>query len=155
MKKLFVVGTAAALMPMGNAYADTSVQIPLSGTLMKTCDVIQNLDGPFDNLNMSTTSEQGNEQVIPTCNYAGTVTLTFTSLNGGFLVSGSNMVAYNLIVDGGLLAPTQLTIPAVVAVWPHPVPDIGVPRNIRVALLSAATVAGTYTDTITASVTPN
>ncbi|WP_193165752.1 hypothetical protein [Microbulbifer hainanensis] len=154
MKKLFTVGAAAALLVIGNAYADTSVPIPLSGTLAKACNVTAFVNGPFDDLDMTTTSTQGSESLSPICNYGGTLTVTFTSLNAGFLQSGPNSVGYTLQVSGGLLAPTQLTVPAVVNNWPA-VANAVQTRSLSVALLAVATVAGTYTDTITASVTPN
>ncbi|WP_193165749.1 hypothetical protein [Microbulbifer hainanensis] len=154
MKSLLTLGAAVAFIATGSAYADTSVDIPLSGHLCKTCNVTAFLNGPFDDLDMTTTAQQGFESLSPICNYGGTLTVTFTSLNAGFLESGPNSVGYTLQVSGGLLAPTQLTVPAVVNNWPA-VANAVQTRSLSVALLAVATVAGTYTDTITASVTPN
>ena len=154
MKNLLALGATAALIATGSAYAATSVDIPLSGELCKVCNVTAFVNGPFDDLDMTTTATQGAESLSPICNYGGTLSVTFTSLNAGNLVSGPNNVGYTLQVSGGLLAPTQLTVPAVVPNWPA-VANAVQTRGLSVALIAPATVAGTYTDTITASVTPN
>jgi hypothetical protein len=154
MKKLFALGAAAAMIAAGSAHAGNSVDIPLQGELCKTCDVTAFVNGPFDDLDMTTTEVQGAESLSPICNYGGTLTVTFTSANAGFLVSGPNQVGYTLQVGGGLLGPTQLTVPTQVNNWPA-VANAVQTRSLSVALLAPATVAGIYTDTITASVTPN
>lgn len=156
MKNLLALGTVAALITAASTHAADNVQIPLSGTLDPVCNVTVNLNGPFDDLDMTSTATQGNEGLRPVCNYAGTLTVTFVSANGGFLVSGQNSVGYTLqIGNGALLSPTQLLAPTVIPNWPSTVAKVSDPRAMKVALLAAATAAGTYTDTITASVTPN
>lgn len=145
---------AAAVLTAGAAQAATSVPIPLSGELAKACEVTAFLNGPFDNLDMSSTALQGAESLSPICNYGGTLSVTFTSANLGSLQSGANSVPYTLTVSGGLLSNASLATPQTIANWPA-VANAVQTRSMSVTLGNAATIAGIYTDTITASVTPN
>nr|WP_010133544.1 hypothetical protein [Microbulbifer agarilyticus] len=152
--KSIIASTALLALASTSAMAADSIQIPLSGVLPKSCDVSAYINGPFDALDMTSTEKQGSESLSPVCNYGGTLTVTFSSANNGALVSGSNTVPYTFSVSGGLLNNAALSSPAVVGNWPA-VANGAQTRSMSVTLVSAATVAGTYTDTITATVTPN
>lgn len=146
--------TAAALFAATSASAQTSVELPLSGTLAKSCSISAYLNGPFDALNMTSTATQGSESISPICNYGGTVTVGLSSANLGSLKSGANAVPYTVSISGGLLTDASLSSPQSITNWPM-VANAVQTRSISVKLTNAATIAGTYTDTITASVTPN
>ncbi|WP_323845848.1 hypothetical protein [Microbulbifer magnicolonia] len=150
MKHLPALGAAVAFIAAGSAYAATSVNIPLSGTLDKECNIDAILDGPFNNLQMDTTANQQAEQLVANCNYSGTATVTISSASGGFLVGPTN-VGYTLTVQG-LLPATQLVAPAVIGMWPVPVANVDAPRNLRINLIAPATVAGLYTDVLTGQI---
>ncbi|MFP3943453.1 MAG: hypothetical protein ACLFWF_06155 [Alphaproteobacteria bacterium] len=159
MRKSMLLGAVSALVlnaGAANAVSPTdSVDIPLSGTLPKSCDISAFVNGPFDDLDMESTEIQGAESVTVNCNYGGTASVELASANSGFLEDAdSNQVGYNVQISGGLLALTQLTTPQTINNWPA-VAFADQTRSISVQLLAAATIPGTYTDTITASVTPN
>ena len=156
MKKLImaVIASTAFASP---ALASTSVEIPLSGTLAKSCTISAFLNGPFNALDMSSTAVQGAESLTGLCNYGGSATVTLSSLNAGKLKSGANEVAYKMIVSGsgsawsaGQSLATPQTIPGFPAVA-----NAAQTRGLSVQLDAVATIAGTYTDTVTASITPN
>lgn len=158
MKKLLV--SAAALAAIGlaaPASAATDATIPLKGTLAKRCEISTFLNGPFDVLNLESTSKQGAESVTALCNYGGSATVTFTSANGGALKSGNNSIPYLFSVSGSGAAwdaGLSLATPQSVTGFPA-VANAPQTRSMSVTLQQIATVAGTYTDTVTASITPN
>lgn len=154
MKKLFAC-SAALLLAHGTAFADTSVEIPLSGTLPKACDISTYLNGPFDDLDMTSTAVQGKESVTLNCNYGGSAIVDFSSANAGAMVSNGDSVNYLFYLSGspfssGVSLSTQQTW----AGFPTEA-NADQTRSMSVSLVTPATVAGTYTDTITATVTPN
>lgn len=154
MKKLMIAALVAAAAT-GSASAQTSVNIPLSGTLAKSCSISAFLNGPFDALNLTDTAVQGAESLTTNCNYDGANTVTFTSANGGFLKAGNNSIGYEFGLPSANIPLAQLTTPRAVAYGSGAPAGTNFTRSMQVRLLSAATVAGTYTDTITATVTPN
>jgi spore coat protein U-like protein len=134
-----------------------SIEIPLSGTLAKKCNVSAFLDGPFNALNLETTAEQGAESVSVNCNYGGSASVTFTSANTGSLKSGADLVPYKLIVSGSgspFSTGVSLATPQTWNGWPATT-NSNQTRSLRVKLDTIATVAGTYTDTVTVAVAPN
>lgn len=152
---------AASLLTAGIAQAaNTSVEIPLQGVLPKECSVTAFLNGPFDALDMKSTAIQGEESLSPVCNYAGTLTVTFTSANNGNLQTGGSdgsklmRIPYTFTISGGLLNNASLSSPQEVTNWPAS-SNSAEARAMSVTLIRAATIAGTYTDTITATVAPN
>lgn len=148
---------AATLLTAGAAQAGASTQIQLQGTLPKSCEVTAFVNGPFDALNMSSTAIQGAESLSPVCNYGGTLSVTFNSANQGVMKTAANggaSVPYSLTVSGGLLNNASLATPQTVSNWPAVV-NAAQTRSLSVTLGAAATVAGSYTDTITVSVAPN
>ena len=153
MRKL-LLAAAASMALTGVASADPTVNIPLTATLPKQCNVTAFLNGPFDALDPLITTVQGAESLSPICNYGGTLSVTFTSNNAGKLVSGTNEVPYTFYVSGGLASDVSLAAPLVVASWPA-VANAVQTRSMSVRLTTPATVAGTYTDIVVASVAPN
>ena len=157
MKLAKFASVAVLAMAASAAYADTSVTVPLAGTLAKTCGITDYLDGPFNNLDMTSTSVQGAESVTVNCNYGGSASVTFSSANAGNMAAGSNTVPYKLIVSGsgspfstGVSLATDQTWNG----WPA-VANADQTRSLSVQLDSPATVAGDYSDTITVTVAPN
>jgi hypothetical protein len=154
MKKM-ILAAVASMAVAAPAYAGTSVDLPLSGTLAKRCSISAYLNGPFNALNMESTAVQGAESVTGNCNYGGSATVTFTSANSGNLKSGTNQVPYKLIVSGSPFSSgVSLASPQAITGWPS-VANADQTRSVSVSLDNIATVAGTYTDTITASIQPN
>lgn len=164
MKKLLIIAAAAAVFATPAAAqslggpGSTSVSIPLSGTLAKKCSISAFLDGPFNALNLESTSAQGAESVSVNCNYGGAASVTFASLNNGNLKSAANdLVPYKLLVSGSanpFSSGVQLTTAQTWTGWPATT-NTNQTRSLSVQLSNAATVAGTYTDTITVSVAAN
>ncbi|MBW4936622.1 spore coat protein U domain-containing protein [Marinobacter sp. F4206] len=155
MKLRTFASCVALAVSAGAVNADTSVEVPLSGTLPKECNISAYLNGPFDNLDMASLSSQGAESVTVNCNYGGSASVTFSSANAGQMVSGTNQVPYKLIVSGspyssGVSLATDQTWNG----WPA-VANAGQTRSLSVQLDSIATVAGAYSDTVTVSVAPN
>jgi spore coat protein U-like protein len=161
MKKLILAAVASmAVATPAVAAGPTSVEIPISGTLAKRCSISAYLNGPFNALDMESTAAQGSESLTGNCNYGGSATVTFSSANAGSMVSGANSVPYKLRVTGtgtpadwsstgkSLATPQQITgFPAVA--------NANQTRGLAIILDNIATVAGTYADTITASIQPN
>ncbi|GAB3546610.1 hypothetical protein GCM10027343_24640 [Noviherbaspirillum agri] len=148
-------GAAQAQTAPGTVGPAASVEIPLSGTLPKACTLEAYLNGPFHELNMTSTAVQGAESLSVNCNYGGSATVTFSSANGGKLQSGGNEVSYMFILSGSPFS-TGVSL-ATAQTWSSfpAVANANQTRSMSIQLDAAASVAGTYTDTITASVTPN
>lgn len=155
MKNLLAHGAALALIATGNAYAANYVNIPLSGELCKVCNISAFLNGPFDDLDMTTTAIQGSESLTVNCNYGGSASVEFVSANAGEMVSNGDSVEYLFYLTGSPFSGgVSLSSPQTWNGFPA-VANANQTRGMSVSLVSAATVAGTYTDTITATVTPN
>lgn len=156
MKKVIMSGfIAAAAMSVAAVQAADSVDIPLTGTLDKSCDISAFLNGPFNVLDMSSTAVQGAESLTVNCNYGGTASVEFTSANAGNMESGANQVPYKFILSGSPFSGgVSLASPQTWNAFPA-VLNADQTRGMSVQLDTAATVAGTYTDIITAQVQPN
>lgn len=157
MKKLLIAAVAVSAAFAAPAMAQTSVNVPLSGTLASKCNISAFLNGPFDALNLESTLVQGSESLTVNCNYTGTASVTFDSANDGVLKSGSNTVPYKFIltgVGGPLSTGVSLASNQTVSNF-SAVANADQTRSMRVQLDAIATVAGTYTDTVTVSVAPN
>ncbi|QHL90519.1 fimbrial major subunit CsuA/B family protein [Sphingomonas changnyeongensis] len=154
MKKLLIAAAVAALAT-GSASAQTSVNIPLSGTLAKSCTISAFLNGPFDALDLTSTNVQGAESLTTSCNYDGANQVTFTSQNNGVLKSGNNTLAYEFGIPSANIPLAGLTAPRSVTYGSGAPAGSNFTRSMVVRLPAAATIAGTYTDTIVATVTPN
>jgi spore coat protein U-like protein len=155
MRKFVLGGVAALAFGAPASMAATSVDIPLSGVLSKACEISAFLNGPFDALDLTSTAVQGAESLTVNCNYGGSASVTFTSVNAGALASGANTVPYNLVVSGSPFSGgVSLATPQTWAGFPA-VANANQTRSLSIQLANAASVAGTYTDTITAAVTPN
>lgn len=157
MKMRTLISCLALTFAAGSVNAGTSVEVPISGTLPKACNIDAYLNGPFDDLDMDSVAAQGAESVTVNCNYGGSASVTFSSANAGKMVSGSNEVAYKLLVSGsaspfntGVSLATDQTWSG----WPA-VANAGQTRSLSVQLDTPAIVAGAYSDTITVSVAPN
>ncbi len=106
---------------------------------------------------MTSTAVQGAELLTANCNYGGSATVTFSSANSGSLKSGSNAVPYKFIVSGSgttWAAGVSLSSPQSITGFPT-VANADQTRGMSVQLDTPATIAGTYTDTVTAEITPN
>lgn len=156
-KHLTLALLAAGAFVGGAAQAADSVTIPLEGTLPKVCNVSAYLNGPFNALAMDSTAVQGAESLTANCNYGGSLSVKFESANAGVMKNETtgDTVPYSFILSGSpfstgvslATAQTWSGFPAVV--------NSDQTRGMSVKLDAAATVAGTYKDTITASVAPN
>lgn len=162
MKKVLTLALVVAGAFAGVAQADetlggpgsTSVLIPLSGVVAKSCFVSAFLNGPFNALNMASTAPQGAESLSPQCNYGGTLQVTFASANAGNMKNGTSTVPYTLTVSGGLANAASLASQLTISNWPAAA-NSDQTRAMSVTLAGGTTVAGTYSDIITASVSPN
>ena len=158
MKKIVMTAMAAATaLSISSVQAADSVDIPLTGELAKSCDISAFLNGPFDAIDMTTTDSQGAESLSVNCNYGGSASVTFESDNAGKMVSGSNEVPYKFILTGSGSPFENGVSLATAQTWNGfpAVANTDQTRGMSIQLDSAATVAGTYEDTITATVQPN
>ena len=180
--KKWTLAALAALAASGAAFAQTSLtpiganptttaSLPLSGEVAQNCIASTNPNNvALQNLNLESTVRQNGAALRLECNYAGSATVSFVSANGGKLVSsegnelpylfylGNNAAGAGALSAGVSLASTQSwnAFPTVLSTTvgaPPAGPDTA--RAMGIALTSVATIAGTYTDVITASVTPN
>lgn len=154
-----VVAAIAVLGMTGTAAADgsDSMQLNLEGELPRACEIATS-DASIDrhsNLDLTSTASQGGTQIAVTCNYGSSAMLTFDSLNGGKLVrvDGSEEVNYqasmstyfaNEEFDGEVVVPSFDVIT-----------NEEQSRTLDFNLTETAAVAGTYTDIVTVTVTPN
>lgn len=151
------------------ADAVKSVDLNLSGSLNQRCTIYTGTTPTFTNLELESTEPQGSGSLVVSCNYTGGTTVTFTSANSGVLANqddGESTLRYAFIVDGSsnaaINSQLELTEPLIennlfnvnADLLNDPALSLD-ERNIQVQLIDTAVVAGTYTDTITASVQPN
>ncbi len=150
-----IAGVSVAALSISAASAATSVDINLEGILEKECDISAFVNGPFPALDMTTTSVQGSESVTVNCNYGGSASVEFASANSGSMVSGGDSVPYTFYLSGSPFSGgVSLATPQTWNGFPT-VANSDQTRGMSVSLNTPATVPGTYTDTITATVTPN
>ena len=155
MKNLLAVAALAALPVLG-AHAQTSVQVPLSGTLAKRCTIAVAANATASALNLGSTAAQSVGTLSFACNYAGSPGLSVSSLNAGQLVSTDPQNPASLpytVTIGSLLSNVSLATPATPTVTTAA--NATVDSGVSIALTTAALVAGLYQDTITATITPN
>jgi len=137
--------------------ASASVDIQLSGTLEKRCE-ISTIGAALTGLDLEILTAQGTGQLSVRCNYSGSPEVTLASLNTGKLKNTSPdveaSVAYLFTVDAAdyNLATNQL-VPFTTTVTAAEL--TATVKDISVKLTETAIVAGDYTDTVTASVVPN
>lgn len=178
----WTLAALAVLAASGAAVAQTSLtpigpnptlsaSLPLSGEVAKNCIASVNPNNTnLQSLNLESTLRQNGAALRLECNYSGSASVSFSSANGGKLLSAEgNELPYlfylgnNAQSAGALTAGVSLASPQVFNAFntvfsgtvgaPPAGPDTS--RSMGIALASAATIAGTYTDVITASVTPN
>lgn len=154
MKAMLILAASALSLAAAPAFAADSVQVPLSGTLAKACNISAFLNGPFNAIDMTSTAVQGAESLTVNCNYGGSASVTFTSANSGSMNGPAN-IPYQFILSGSPFSGgVSLATPQTWTGFPA-VANADQTRGMSIQLNQAATLAGTYTDTITASVTPN
>jgi hypothetical protein len=157
MKKLMAVTIAGVIASPALAAGQT--QTIITGTLEQSCTVAAPANQTF---NPASTALQQVGTVTYQCNFAGNASLKMWSQNGGQVTSpasaaNNNTVqsrTYGTIFDGTPLAqlPNAATGPAIVrTVTTANTAQTGV---TSIQLSSAATIAGTYTDTIFVSIAP-
>jgi hypothetical protein len=177
----WTLAALAVLAASGAAVAQTSLtpigpnptlsaSLPLSGEVAKNCIVSVNPNNVnLQQLDLEITTRQNGSMLRLECNYSGSASVSFSSANGGKLVSGGNELPYlfylgnNAQSAGALTAGASLASPQVFNAFNTELSgSVGTApagpfttRAMGIALASAATIAGTYTDVITASVTPN
>ena len=175
----WTLAALAALAASGAAIAQTSLtpigpnptlqaSLPLQGEIARRCVISTNPNNVnLQNLNLESTLRQNGSNLRLECNYAGSATVSFASANGGKLKSadgnelsylfylGTNANGAGALTAGVSLASNQ-SFGAFNTVYSDGIPPAELTtRAMGIALTQVATIAGTYTDVITASVTPN
>jgi len=159
MKKLLLSTAALLTVGISGAQADPSTdsaQLTLAGEMAKACTIstFQN-NGDLTDLDLTVTTESNADSISVTCNFGGATEVELSSANAGELVSGSNSIPYTASVTGGLMTDQSLASPFSIPNWPV---TLGTPqtRSFKVKLSPPAVVpAGTYEDTVTATVYAN
>lgn len=163
------LGTASTAASAQGVAADASTKatIEAAGTLEKRCTIYTGVTPTFTNLDLESPDVQGSGSLVVSCNYTGSTEVTFTSANAGVLKSDNgDTLPYGFAIDGSANAsgnsPLQLTEPLVEPDLFNVNADLlnnpalaTDERALSVQLLDTAVIAGTYTDTITASLVPN
>ena len=156
--KTFIVAAIAGLVA-SPAFAAGQTQTIVTGTLEQSCTVSAPATQTF---NPASTALQQVGTVSYQCNFVGNASLRMWSQNGGTVIAPASAAngntaqsrTYGTIFDGTALAqlPNAATGPAIVrAVTAANTAQTG---TTSIQLSSAATVAGTYTDTIFVSIAP-
>lgn len=135
----------------------TEVEIQLSGTLEKRCE-IATIGASLTDLDLEILTAQGSGQLSVRCNYSGSPEVSVSSLYDGKLKNNTPdvdaAVAYLFTVgaaDYNLASPQLVPFDTTVSALDL-TPTV---KNISVKLTETAIVAGTYVDTVTATVSPN
>lgn len=149
------------------ADAETEVTIQAAGSLDKRCTIYTGVTPMFTNLDLESLEIQGSGSLVVSCNYTGGTTVTFTSANAGVLVNeNGDALPYGFGIDGSANAPgnspLELFEPLVETDLFNVSADLlndpalaTDERALSVQLIETAVIAGTYTDTITATLSPN
>jgi len=144
---------------------DKDIDFDISGFLPKECDVAAfGVEGSsqdrLGNIDLSTRNAGDllgaqNASISTICNFAGQAQLTFTSANGGNLVSPNASIPYTLEGSGQIdqIDGQSLASPVVDTVSFTAANDTQT-GSFNVRLGAKAVIAGTYTDTITIAVAP-
>jgi spore coat protein U-like protein len=155
MKKLLAASAMVIGLSIASpAFAADSATLDLEGELSRECEIstFQN-NGDLTDIDMTSTAQTPADSVTINCNYGGTASVEFASANAGNMVSGPNSVPYTAFLSGGF-GSFSLATPHTVSNFPA-VAGADQTRGFSIALDTPATVPGEYTDTVTATVTPN
>ena len=158
MKKIWIVAVAAAVASPAFA-ADTGSTV-ISGTLLQSSSVTEPAAQTID---PASTAVQNVGTVSYQCNFVGNSTLKLWSLNGGRIISPASATngniqqvhTYSTTFDNTNLSLLPTTVGAATAVT-RAMAAAGVAQSglMQIQLSTGATVAGTYTDTISVSIAP-
>lgn len=149
MRKLLL---ASAALVVFAAPASADVDINLSGTIAESCSIgaagaSEVSTFPINLTN--TTAFQETETLQVVCNFGGQASVTLTSNNSGELTNQfGDFVTYNVSTPTGSRTGSSIASPVTYAV------ATGSTHVVYVKVNEAATRAGTYTDTIVATVSP-
>lgn len=145
----------------------TEVTVPLAGALEQRCTIYTGTTPTFTNLDLESLEIQGSGSLVVSCNYTGGTTVTFTSANAGVLVSeNGDVLPYGFGIDGSANAPGNSPLELIEPLVETDLFNVSADllndpalatdeRALSVQLIETAVIAGTYTDTITATVSPN
>lgn len=153
-----IAQTTTTTAPTGiSSLASTQVQIELSGSLEKRCEIATEA-ADFTGLDLESLDAQGTGQLAVRCNFSGSPKVSVSSANAGKLVNQETgvdaAIAYLFTVgsDDYNLANAQ-QVPFTTTVSAADLTPTK--KDISVKLTETAIVAGNYTDTVTATVSPN
>jgi hypothetical protein len=155
MKKIIaanLIGLAAIAATPAMASVSNTGSTQIGGTLAQSCSLTPPADKT--DLNVTSTSEQTIGNATYSCNFSGTgAGISISTGNGGQLKSGTNTVAYQLKLGGGsyfapTIAPQSAESPSITAA------NSAQTSSLKITLGAAATIAGTYTDTVNLTIAP-
>lgn len=159
MKKSILALAAAGAMALG-AHADSSETFTVQGDVPVICEAVNNSVADPEIIDLTLSTEQTLGSFTYICNTAAGFTRTISSASGGFLVNGSQQLAYNVSHGGGSglsFSPEQLTSPKVTSLSGSPAFIAGQTGSFRVQVSgsTAGLYAGTFEDDVTLVVTAN
>ena len=148
MRKLLLASAAIAVMGAGPAMALDSDTITIQSTLAQACQVdIANTTAVMP----ANGSPSALEAFSFECNFGGEgATLSFASTFGG-VSNGFTTHVYNIVPSTGAPGTSAVTFPNFPLI---PLPNTPVNASFTVDLVNPILVAGTYSDTLTISITP-
>jgi hypothetical protein len=162
MRKIILSTVAAiAAMTSTSAFAAGSADVAINASLAPKCTISASssaLTLTSDKAPVAGTFEYS-------CNFVGSPTMTFTSLNGGVATTENgtakadygiylNDTAYTGDTSSWLKASQAATTQTYNGITTTVTPNTTVTPSFAVALLDTLTVAGTYSDTLTITVAP-
>jgi spore coat protein U-like protein len=156
---LFSTAAAIAALSSTAAFAaegpTNTTGVNITTTLAKACTI----STPGTDVALTGTASSTTPMTV-TCNFSGNPTLTYTSLNGGAKSTGpdGNTVDYYVNYNSESAGPGNWTAGSLGTGQSHTATGVtpGTPLTtpLAFALVAAPTIAGTYTDTMTITVTP-
>lgn len=146
MRKIFLA-SAALLLSAGAASAD-SKGVTINSSLAKTCAL-----STIAPVTLNANATASSVPFVHNCNFSvAPVTVTFQSAAGAVVNSVESVTKdYNVTFNGVTNAASTIKVSAVQFGAPL---QASTATSFDVALVSALTVGGSYTDTLTISVTP-
>ena len=153
-----------------SAAGDSDIDFDITGFIAQECalsafGVEGSTQDRLGNIDLSTRGigdllGAGNASIDAICNFGGGATITISSTNNGEMVNpAGGSIGYTLAVTGGSgwanFDGADLSGGPVSNTVVLPAPNTVQTGGFNVRLTEVATVAGTYTDTITVAIAPN
>jgi hypothetical protein len=153
MKTILTLGLLAASAVVATpAMAARSASYTISGTLSPSCSITAPAN---QTINPTSTASQPIGVPSYVCNFAGPAAIRFWSQNGSVLQAPNGSVSYSFVFDGSGPFTLPNAEPAL-ATLSRSIATAGTAQTgaASITISAGASVAGTYSDTISMSINP-